>query len=74
MINDFFFLAGGDAGLLFKIDWRLALDAMAVLPFILWWTLVFRKYCGTRTGASARRSPDHSFLQEYISGMAVGTV
>jgi len=43
MINDFFLLAVM-AGLLFWIDIRLALDALAVLPFILVVTLVFRKY------------------------------
>src|SRR6516165_2889781 len=43
MINDFFLLAVM-AGLLFRIDAKLALDAMAVLPFILVVTLIFRKY------------------------------
>ena len=60
MINDFFLLAVM-AGLLFKIDWRLALDAMAVLPFIFVVTLVFRKYVrdanrGIRTAIASRPS------------------
>jgi len=35
MINDFFLLAVM-AAVLSKIDWRLALDTLAVLPCILW--------------------------------------
>jgi len=71
MINDFFLLAVM-AGLLFWIDKKLALDAIAVLPAILVVTLVFRKYVRVanrkiRT-AIARIN---AFLQEYISGMAV---
>ncbi len=71
MINDFFLLVVM-AGLLFKIDWRLALDAMAVLPFILVVTLVFRKYvrdANRKIRTAIARI--NSFLQEYISGMAV---
>src|SRR5438552_12734375 len=43
MINDFFLLAVM-AGLLFKINAHLAVDALAVLPGILLVTLIFRKY------------------------------
>src|SRR5438445_12211805 len=43
MINDFFLLVVM-AGLVFKIDWRLALDAMAALPFIFVVSMVFRTY------------------------------
>jgi len=43
MINDIFLLVVM-AGLLFSIDRRLALDALAVLPLIFIVTLVFRKY------------------------------
>jgi ATP-binding cassette subfamily B multidrug efflux pump len=71
MINDFFLLVVM-AGLLFKIDWRLALDAMAILPFILVVTLVFRKYvrdANRKIRTAIARI--NSFLQEYISGMAV---
>src|ERR1700739_4699940 len=71
MINDFFLLVVM-AGLLFKIDWRLALDAMAVLPFIFVVTLVFRKYvrdANRKLRTAIARI--NSFLQEYISGMSV---
>jgi len=71
MINDFFLLVVM-AGLLFKIDWRLALDAMAVLPFIFVVTLVFRKYVrDANRGIRTAIARINSFLQEYISGMAV---
>ena len=71
MINDFFLLVVM-AGLLFKIDWRLALDALAVLPFIFVVTLVFRKYvrdANRKIRTAIARI--NSFLQEYISGMSV---
>src|SRR5271166_193636 len=71
MINDFFLLVVM-AGLLFKIDWRLALDAMAILPFIFVVTLVVRKYvrdANRKIRTAIARI--NSFLQEYISGMAV---
>src|SRR5271169_6454921 len=71
MINDFFLLAVM-AGLLFKIDVRLALDAMAVLPFIFVVTLIFRKYvrdANRKIRTAIARI--NSFLQEYISGMNV---
>ncbi|HET6928971.1 MAG TPA: ABC transporter ATP-binding protein [Candidatus Acidoferrum sp.] len=71
MINDFFLLVVM-AGLLFKIDWRLALDAMAVLPFIFVVTLVFRKYVrDANRNIRTAIARINSFLQEYISGMAV---
>jgi ATP-binding cassette, subfamily B, multidrug efflux pump len=71
MINDFFLLAVL-AGYLFYTDKRLALDALAVLPFILGVTYVFRNYVrkanrGIRTAIAGI----NSFLQEYISGMPV---
>jgi ATP-binding cassette subfamily B protein len=71
MINDFFLLAVM-AGLLFWIDKRLALDAIAVLPFILVVTLVFRKYvrdANRKIRTAIARI--NAFLQEYISGMTV---
>lgn len=71
MINDFFLLAVM-AGLLFRIDAKLALDAMAVLPFILVVTLVFRKYvrdANRKIRTAIARI--NAFLQEYISGMSV---
>ncbi len=71
MINDFFLLVVM-AGLLFHIDRRLAIDALSVLPFILVVTLVFRKYvrdANRKIRTAIARI--NSFLQEYISGMAV---
>ena len=71
MINDFFLLAVM-AGLLFRIDAKLALDAMAVLPFILVVTLIFRKYvrdANRKIRTAIARI--NAFLQEYISGMSV---
>lgn len=71
MINDFFLLAVM-ALWLFSIDRRLALDAMAVLPFILVVTLVFRKYvrdANRKIRTAIARI--NAFLQEYISGMSV---
>src|SRR5262249_30434133 len=60
------------AAWLFSIDVKLALDALAVLPFILVVTYVFRHYVrqanrGIRTAIAGI----NSFLQEYISGMPV---
>jgi ATP-binding cassette, subfamily B, multidrug efflux pump len=71
MINDFFLLVVM-AGLLFKIDRRLALDTLAVLPAILVVTLVFRKFvrdANRRIRTAIARI--NAFLQEYISGMSV---
>src|ERR1700676_4212863 len=71
MINDFFLLAVL-AAWLFSIDHRLALDALAVLPGILIVTLIFRKFvrdANRRIRTAIARI--NSFLQEYISGMAV---
>ena len=71
MINDFFLLAVM-AGLLFWIDAKLALDAMAVLPLILVVTLIFRKYvrdANRKIRTAIARI--NAFLQEYISGMSV---
>jgi ATP-binding cassette, subfamily B, multidrug efflux pump len=71
MINDFFLLAVM-AIWLFSIDPRLALDALAVLPFILAVTFIFRHYVrdsNRRIRTAIARI--NAFLQEYISGMAV---
>jgi len=71
MINDFFLLAVM-ALWLFSIDRRLALDALAVLPFIFVVTLVFRKYvrdANRKIRTAIARI--NAFLQEYISGMSV---
>jgi ATP-binding cassette, subfamily B, multidrug efflux pump len=71
MINDFFLLSVM-AVWLFSIDRWLALDALAVLPFIFVVTLVFRKYvrdANRKIRTAIARI--NSFLQEYISGMSV---
>jgi ATP-binding cassette subfamily B protein len=71
MINDFFLLAVM-AGLLFRIDRRLAVDALAVLPGILIVTLIFRHYvrdANRKIRTAIARI--NAFLQEYISGMSV---
>jgi ATP-binding cassette subfamily B multidrug efflux pump len=71
MINDIILLVVM-AGLLFRIDRRLAADALAVLPFILVVTLVFRKYvrdANRKIRTAIARI--NAFLQEYISGMSV---
>jgi ATP-binding cassette, subfamily B, multidrug efflux pump len=71
MINDFFLLVVM-AGLLFRIDRRLAVDALAVLPFILVVTLVFRKFVrDANRRIRTAIAGINSFLQEYISGMSV---
>src|SRR3989475_737448 len=70
MINDFFLLVVM-AGLLFKIDKRLALDTLAVLPGILIVTMIFRKFvrdANRRIRTAIARI--NAFLQEYISGMS----
>ena len=71
MINDFFLLVVM-AGLLFKINARLALDTLAILPGILIVMLIFRKYvrdANRRIRTAIARI--NAFLQEYISGMSV---
>ena len=71
MINDIFLLVVM-AGLLFRIDAKLALDALAVLPLIFVVTLIFRKYvrdANRKIRTAIARI--NSFLQEYISGMSV---
>jgi ATP-binding cassette, subfamily B, multidrug efflux pump len=71
MINDFFLLAVL-AGWLFYIDRRLAADALAVLPFILVVTYIFRHYVrAANRSIRTAIAGINSFLQEYISGMPV---
>src|ERR1700682_6274458 len=71
MINDFFLLAVM-AAVLFKIDWRLALDTLAVLPCILIVTFVFRHYVrDANRHIRTAIARINSFLQEYISGMSI---
>ena len=60
------------AAVLFKIDWRLALDTLAVLPCILVVTFVFRHYVrDANRHIRTAIARINSFLQEYISGMSI---
>jgi len=71
MINDLFLLVVM-AVLLFRIDVRLALDTLAVLPGILIVTFVFRHFvreANRKIRTAIARI--NAFLQEYISGMHV---
>jgi ATP-binding cassette, subfamily B, multidrug efflux pump len=71
MINDLFLLVVM-AVLLFRIDPRLAVDTLAVLPAILLVTFVFRHYvreANRKIRTAIARI--NAFLQEYISGMSV---
>jgi ATP-binding cassette subfamily B protein len=71
MINDLFLLVVM-AVLLFRIDVRLALATLAVLPGILVVTFIFRHYvreANRKIRTAIARI--NSFLQEYISGMHV---
>jgi ATP-binding cassette, subfamily B, multidrug efflux pump len=71
MINDFFLLVAM-AGYLFHLNVPLALATLAILPFILVVTYVFRNY--VREANRKIRiaiAKINAFLQEYISGMSV---
>ena len=71
MINDLFLLLVM-AVLLFRIDVKLALATLAVLPGILIVTFVFRYYvreANRKIRTAIARI--NAFLQEYISGMSV---
>jgi ATP-binding cassette, subfamily B, multidrug efflux pump len=71
MINDFFLLVVM-AGVLFRIDVKLALATLAVLPGILVVTFIFRKFvrdANRRIRTAIARI--NSFLQEYVSGMGI---
>jgi ATP-binding cassette, subfamily B, multidrug efflux pump len=71
MINDLFLLAALAVWLI-KLDWRLGLATLAILPGIAVITLVFRKYvreANRRIRTAIARI--NAFLQEYIAGMSV---
>ncbi len=71
MLNDFFLLLVM-VGLLLRMDWRLALAALAALPCILLVTYLFRnkvRDANRRIRTAIARL--NAFLQEHISGMAV---
>ncbi len=70
MINDLFLLVVM-AGLLVYLNWRLALAALAVVPFILLITYLFRNFvrdANRRIRTAIARI--NAFLQEYVSGMS----
>ncbi|MHB8541390.1 MAG: ABC transporter ATP-binding protein [Candidatus Acidiferrales bacterium] len=71
MINDFFFLVAAIAWM-FKLNWRLTLAALAVLPLMLAVTWLFRnsvRDANRRIRTTIARI--NAFLQEHISGMSV---
>jgi len=71
MLNDIVLLVGM-AVWLFVWDWRLALAALSVLPFILLVTMAFRNVvrdANRRIRTAIARI--NAFLQEHISGMSV---
>ncbi len=62
----------GIVGLLFWLDWRLALVAFAVLPLLLLLTLWFKIRARQRYRAvRVKIAGINSFLQEHITGMSV---
>lgn len=71
MVNDCCFLVAAVAYML-KLNWRLALAALAVLPLMLGVTWLFRnsvREANRRIRTAIARI--NAFLQEHISGMAV---
>jgi ATP-binding cassette subfamily B protein len=71
MINDFFLLVLFIV-ILLKLNWRLALTVLSVLPLILVVTLIFRgkvREANRRIRVAIARI--NAFLQEHISGMSV---
>ncbi len=71
MLNDFFLLILFVI-ILLKMNWRLALATLAVLPFILLVTWAFRnkvRDANRRIRTAIARI--NAFLQEHISGMAI---
>lgn len=71
MVNDFCFLIAAIAWML-KLNWRLALAALAVLPLMFGVTWLFRnsvRDANRRIRTTIARI--NSFLQEHIGGMSV---
>lgn len=59
-------------GLMFYTDWRLTLVTLAVLPFLLLATYVFKNKVGAAFGRVRKYVSElNAFLQEHISGMLV---
>jgi ATP-binding cassette subfamily B protein len=71
MLTDFFKLVGF-VGIMFWLDWRLALTVLGVLPLILLVTALFRaKYRDANRRIRTAVARINAFLQEYISGITV---
>jgi ATP-binding cassette subfamily B multidrug efflux pump len=71
MLNDFFLVILFVA-ILLRVDWRLALVTLSVMPILLLVTLMFRakvRDANRRIRVAIARI--NSFLQEHIAGMAV---
>jgi ATP-binding cassette subfamily B multidrug efflux pump len=65
-------LLGGIAGILFTLDWRLALVSFAVLPFMLVLSTWFRKRARTiYREVRTRIAAINTHLQEHLAGMSV---
>jgi len=60
------------SGLMLFIDWRLALAAFAVIPFVYWVSHVFRaKVRESYRDIRTRLARINAYLQEHITGMRV---
>jgi ATP-binding cassette, subfamily B, multidrug efflux pump len=67
-----FLLLTGIVGVLFWLDWRLALAAFSIVPFLLLLTFWFkRKARETFREVRVRIARINSFLQEHVTGMPV---
>ena len=63
---------GGIAGILFALDWRLALVAFATLPFMIVLSTWFRKRARTiYREVRTRVAAINTHLQEHLAGMSV---
>jgi ATP-binding cassette, subfamily B, multidrug efflux pump len=70
-LGDLFTLVALSVGM-FLIDWRLALVAYAVIPFVMLVSHLFRKYVReTYRDIRTRLARINSFLQERITGMRI---
>ncbi len=70
IFGDIFVLAG-IVGVLFSMNWRLALVLFSITPFIILVSIWFRKGAQiTYRAVRARIAAINAFLQEHISGMA----
>jgi ABC-type multidrug transport system fused ATPase/permease subunit len=65
-------LLGGIAGILFSMDWRLALVAFAVLPFMILLSAWFRSRARSiYREVRSRIAAINTHLQEHLAGMSV---